>query len=523
MKFISSIAFLLLLTLFVYSQEQEIVSGKVYNDINRNGKLDKNENGIASVLVSNQKNVVVTDKNGNYSIPVDKQTIIFVTKPSGYDVPLDTDHVPQFYYIHQPEGSPVLNYNAIEPTGNLPDFVNFPLYKTNKKDTFKVLVFADVQVANKKELEYFREDVITNVLNNYNYNVDFSLSLGDIVHDDVGLFPDYSKSMALLGIPNYSVQGNHDVNYDADEMYSSETFKRNFGPNYYSFDYGNVHFICLENIERFCKNTDHSQWWNCYRGKIGQKQFLWLKNDLEHIPDNRLIVISQHIPFQEIPGVTDERETVENQMELFELLKDRSNILVLAGHRHTLQHCYFNESNGWHGKKELHQIVCSSVSGSWWSGPKDENGIPLATQIDGVPNGYFVIEFQNNSYIHTFHPSGNNSNQMRIESPKGIVQENSEKKITVNVFNSNKYSKVFATIDNGTPFNLTNEIMKDPYIDKQFQKYKEDYKSWVSPSNSTQIWRGNFKTNKKGFHILKVTVIDEYERTNTAYSVFEVQ
>ncbi|MBN2347711.1 MAG: calcineurin-like phosphoesterase C-terminal domain-containing protein [Bacteroidales bacterium] len=511
-----------LLSLFIYSQNQEFAKGKVFSDINRNGKIDTNEKGIANILVSNQKDVVITDINGDYTIPVDNQTIIFITKPSDYSVPLDCNNVPQFYYIHQPDGSPDVEYEGIKPTGILPEFINFPLYKTDKKDAFSVLVFADVQVADQNELEYFREDVISNVLNN-NHHVDFGLSLGDLVHDNVALFQDYKKSMALLGIPHYSVQGNHDVNYDAEEIYSSETFKKHFGPNYYSFDYGNVHFICLDNIERYCTKKSNTEWWNCYRGNIGHKQFLWLKNDLQHVPDNRLIVISQHIPFQELLNITDGRETVENQNELFELLKERENILILAGHRHTLQHCYFNKPDGWFGNKELHQIVCSSVSGSWWSGPKDENGIPLATQIDGVPNGYFIIEFQDNTYVHTYFQAGNSANQIRIESPKGVGEENGSRKIIVNVFNGNKYSNVIAAIDNSKTIDLSNEIMKDPYIDNQFQTYKKEYKSWISPSKSTQIWSGDIYSIEKGFHILKVTVIDEFDRKNNFFSVFEIK
>ena len=522
MKIFSVVVFTFIM-FCAYSQNAEVVKGKVFNDINHNGKPDKNEEGIANVLVSNQKDVVVTDKYGNYTLPVDSQTIIFVTKPGGYSVPLDTNNVPQFYFIYQPDGSPDLQFSGIKPTGKLPEFINFPLYKTGKKDTFKLLVFADVQVKDQKEIEYFREDVITNVLN-YNHNADVGISLGDLVHDNVGLFPEYNRSMALLGIPHYSVQGNHDVNYDADEIYSSETFKKNFGPNYYSFDFGNVHFICLEDIERFCKKGSHTEWWDCYRGKVGPKQFTWLKNDLQHVPQNQLVVICLHIPFQESPDVTDGRETVENQKELFEFLQDRENILVLGGHRHTLEHCYFGKSNGWNGKKELHQIVCASVSGSWWSGPKDENGVPLATQIDGVPNGYFIIEFMNNSYIHTFYPSGMCSDQMRIESPRGIIADSSDRKIIVNVFNSNKYSDVLAVIDNGKPFNLSNEIMRDPYIDRQFKLYKDDYKSWVSPSRSTQIWTGNYpQILVKGLHVLKITVTDEYGRNDTSFSVFEVR
>src|SRR5690606_28961113 len=82
-------------------QAQELAKGKVYLDINKNGKLDKNEKGLAGVSVSNGREVVITDQDGRYKLPVGADNIIFVIKPSGYNLSLDTDNHPKFYYIHK--------------------------------------------------------------------------------------------------------------------------------------------------------------------------------------------------------------------------------------------------------------------------------------------------------------------------------------------------------------------------------------------------------------------------------------
>ncbi len=43
--------------------------------------------------------------------------------------------------------------------------------------------------------------------------------------------------------------GNHDMNYDAvADSLSDETFESNFGPANYAFNYGQAHFIVLDNI-----------------------------------------------------------------------------------------------------------------------------------------------------------------------------------------------------------------------------------------------------------------------------------
>ena len=63
---------------------QQMATGYVFEDQNENGKKDRNESGIANVSVSNSQQVVVTDTNGKYEIPVGDDNIIFVIKPSGY-------------------------------------------------------------------------------------------------------------------------------------------------------------------------------------------------------------------------------------------------------------------------------------------------------------------------------------------------------------------------------------------------------------------------------------------------------
>ena len=169
------------------------------------------------------------------------ECIFFITKPAGYQTPLDDNNLPQFYYTHRPNGSPLLNYPGIDPTGKLPKRLNFPLFKTNECDSFQVIAFGDPQSRNETEVGYLRDDVVSEMLNT---QAKFVIALGDIVYDDLSLYEKQNRIMAQIGVPIYNVPGNHDENYDAvSDRYASETFKRYFGPNYYSFDYGKVHFI----------------------------------------------------------------------------------------------------------------------------------------------------------------------------------------------------------------------------------------------------------------------------------------
>ena len=109
--------------------------------------------------ISNGRDVVKTDAAGRYTLAIDDESIIFVIKPTGYAVPLDEDMLPRFYYIHQPAGSPPalrLRYRGIDPTGALPNAVDFPLTKADEPQKFDVILFTDPQPESPAEVDFIR-------------------------------------------------------------------------------------------------------------------------------------------------------------------------------------------------------------------------------------------------------------------------------------------------------------------------------------------------------------------------------
>src|SRR5438270_1027985 len=76
------------------------VSGIVYEDRTRAGTRQPNDPGLAGVLVSNGRDVVRTDADGGYQLPIGEEGLVFVIKPAGFSVPLDADNLPRFTYLH---------------------------------------------------------------------------------------------------------------------------------------------------------------------------------------------------------------------------------------------------------------------------------------------------------------------------------------------------------------------------------------------------------------------------------------
>ena len=497
------------------------ITGIVFEDANQNLRLDSNEKGIPGVLVSNQKDVVKTDNEGKFKISIEEETIVFITKPAGYMTPQSADQLPQFYYIHQPKGSPALKYGGILPTGKLPKQLNFPLFKTANSDTFDVIAFSDPQTRNHQEIDYVRDDVVAELIGT---NAVCGITLGDIMYDNLSFYGRYNAVVSQIGIPFYNVPGNHDENYDSpDDHYALETFKSHFGPNYYSFDYGQVHFVVLDVVEYLGRNEKGNP---RYQGRIGERQLQWLQNDLAFVPENRLIVLTMHIPLFTTYG-DGAAINVVDRGDLFEVLKNHDNVLALAGHMHTLEHNFIGKELGCQGEKPIHQVICAAVCGTWWTGPKDERGIPIADQRDGSPNGYHIFTFEGNQYREILKPAKFSADfQLRISSPVGTISKDEigQQIIIVNVFDGSEKSIVTCQIDGleFTPMQKT--ALKDPFYEQIYEQIKDEAPDWISAENSTHIWTMPLPTDlKPGVHKIVAKTIDQFGNEYGAAGVIEIE
>ena len=391
----------------------DIARGTVFLDADRDSRLDPGEKGIPGVMVSNGREVVVTDADGAYALPAYDDMNLFVTKPAGYATPMNADLVPQFNYVHKVAGSPPLRFGGIAPTGPLPAAVNFPLIEDRVGDRFQCLVFGDTQTYTNRELSYVRDTVGRMLAGRDNAATECLIFEGDVMGDDLSLYGRFRKIVAAGGVPQYYVPGNHDLDFDAaDDRHSFDTFRREWGPEYYSFDIGKVHFVVLDDVRYPCNGVDDHAFCDpagkpTFNGVIHERQLEWLRNDLAHVPADRLIVLNAHIPFVTYTDATRQRGQVDNLAELYAIMGDRP-ALGLSGHTHTVEQILPGEHfHGWReatgtGPAPFHQIVTGAVSGSWWAGDLNDDGIPHATQRLGAPRGYFAIDFDGTAYVDTY-------------------------------------------------------------------------------------------------------------------------
>ncbi len=484
----------------------ESATGVVFDDRNRNGTRDAGEPGLAGVGVSNQEEIVTTDEDGRYTLPVTEDTTLFVIKPRNWMTPVDEEfQLPRFYYTHKPEGSPETEYAGVAPTGPLPESIDFPLHKRAEPDVFSAIFFGDTQARNETELEYMAHDVIRELIG---VEADFGVTLGDIVFDNLAIFDQHNRTVALIGIPWYNVIGNHDLNFDApNDVLSDETYERVFGPNYYSFDHGPVHFVVLDNVFWRIKDGNRG-----YDGVFGEKQLAWLKKDLARVPDEKLVVLTMHIP---LIGCRDREE-------LFRLIEDRPYSLSVSAHTHTQSHHFLTKKDGWKGATPHHHIIHVTACGSWWQGAPDERGIPHTTMRDGAPNGYSIVTFDGHTAKFTFKAASQPAAfQMNIYAPYTVrPSEAVDTEVLANIFGGSEKSIVHMRLGESEWIPMVRVSRKDPYK-VAIQKLEQSDTpppglKMSAPVNSEHIWMGTLPPNPpEGLTMVEVRTTDMYGQSYT--------
>jgi calcineurin-like phosphoesterase family protein len=372
--------------------DQQTVDGVVFDDRDKDSEQDRNEQGLRGVTVTNGRDVTTTDRRGRYELPAFDNMTVSVTQPRGYQVPVDADNVAQFFYHHLPEGSPELRYGGLEPTGPLPAEVNFPLAASTLTGSAKqhCLIGGDIQTYDQDEVEYARNGAFADLAARSDYTGCGALFIGDVVGDDLSLYPQTRELVSMLNGPARFLPGNHDLDFDAaSSEHTFDTFRAKLGPEYYSYDVGKAHVVALNTVE-YRSGTS-------YTGSLDERQLEWLRNDLAEVPMDRLIVIAAHIPLLDFADEGSSRHQVAQVKEIYELLEGREAV-ALGGHTHSIENLRAGDRlQGWSdvmGIDELPftHITAGAISGDWYSGTVLPAGYPAALQRDGGQPGVLTLD-----------------------------------------------------------------------------------------------------------------------------------
>lgn len=171
---------------------------------------------------------------------------------------------------------------------------------------------------------------------------DLILLLGDNAYNDGTDFEYQTKYFEIYAdsirqIPAYSTRGNHER--DETAYYDNFTLPTageagglaSGSEAYYSFDYGNIHFVCLDSYETSRLTSD--------------PMYLWLENDLASTNQEWIIAFWHHPPYSKGSHDSDSPTDSEGRMtemreRFLPLLESYGVDLVLSGHSHSYERSF---------------------------------------------------------------------------------------------------------------------------------------------------------------------------------------
>ena len=199
------------------------------------------------------------------------------------------------------------------------------------------------------------------------------LVAGDIVFNRPKMHLPSKKSFAALGRPVFYAIGNHDhgpirdSETPANEEPATRRFREHYGPTYYSFNRGRVHYIVLDNIRFRGGKRD------AYDIGFGEEQLAWVERDLSYVPKKRAVVVLVHAPLQsrQFP----DPEHYGDSSALLALLDGYARVQIISGHTH----CNSVATPS----RRVTEHTVGAACGGFWEGP---------VCLDGTPLGYKLFE-----------------------------------------------------------------------------------------------------------------------------------
>lgn len=446
------------------------VSGRVVDD--------KGE-ALQGVKVTDGYSFVRTDDQGAYTLDVHPDAgFVYLTIPSGYEVP-------------ERNGAPMF-YRALDR--QLPQQqADFELAATGVDETrHNFFVWADVQVYNESELEYVKQaagDAAEYA--SASGLPSFGISCGDIAGNwSSGLLPKVHQTCAEAGFPFFALMGNHDYRNDATTNEESKSlYQSTFGPTWYSFDKGRIHYVVLDDVFYFVRR---------YLGYLPKHQLDWLKADLADVPQGSTVVVFMHIPTYSPAARRGDFKSEEykkiltNRDALYEVLKPY-NAHICTAHEHYAENFCLADN--------LMEHVHAPLSGFFWNS---------LLSSDGLPWGYYIYEADGDKLSWQYKAVGQ-STDVQMSAYRTGEDPAKPDCVVANVWNYDPQWKVEWS-ENGEPMGeMTRFTGYDRNIVNDVENRREKEYSWktLSAGKTEHLF---FAQPRSGDSRIEICVTDRFGR-----------
>ena len=420
------------------------------------GRVASGGRGVAGIRVSDGRQVALTDPDGAYELVADSSSqYVWISVPDGHRIPMSDSGTANFYST--------LPHNGDEAE------ISFALERADPAENHAFLLLADPQTQDDYEINRLHDETVPDIQQTIaGLGVDdvFGVSCGDIMYDNLSLYPRYLEAVQKMGAPFFQVVGNHDLDHLPTDEASVTTFGQYFGPRYYSFDRGQVHYVVLDDVFWFG---------NGYIGYIDASQLQWLERDLSTVEPGSTVIVFAHIPllstqFRRFGKTTPGQATsVSNRDEVYRLLEPFA-AHVMSGHTHEQEHVF---------EGGVHEHVHGAVCGAWWS---DD------ICFDGTPNGYGVYEARGSEilwrYKSTGQPFGHQIRAYEAGSDPAAPDE-----IVANVWGWDPEWSVFWYVDGERKGMMSRRTGTDPLSEHLYRGPDlPSHRPWVDPVPTSHLF-----------------------------------
>lgn len=338
---------------------------------------DSKGTGISNVVVTDGYNVVTTDAEGVYQLVRHQDAkFVYISVPSEYEIPATKGY-----------GSYAGFYNRLDESALTQRFDFFLTQRPVTSDEFTIYAVGDPQPSSLADTQRFRDETVEDLrqasADAGAERIQVALSMGDNAAGGNALKEGYlqtiKKHFGATGLPFFSTVGNHDKSDGAAD--DGEHFSEVYGPLYYSFNIGEVHFVCLDNCRFDSPGTT-------YKTRFTDAEVEWLEKDLSFVPKTKKIIVFYHIDVRNNNSYT-------NTKKVFDLISQYTDPVAFCGHTHNMQYNTVTLGDG----VDIPQVIHSAACGYFWR--STVNG-------DGVPNGYVIYDVKGTKIVNarfkgTFH------------------------------------------------------------------------------------------------------------------------
>ena len=447
------------------------------------GRVQAEGDGLGGVPVTDGRRIVDTAADGSFELRSSThQPFVYLSVPAGYRIPTRSTGTAQFYRPIAPGDDGTMQVQ----------FDLEPLPRSDEQHAF--LVLADPQTQTEADMKQFRSTVVPAVQETAASLGDrplFGVTCGDITFDSPELYPQYEAAVQDMGLPFLQVLGNHDLDYGAPtDDGAAQPYREQFGPTYYSFDRGAVHYVVLDTV-----------FWNQheYFGYVDDAQLAWLAADLDRVEAGRPVVVFQHIPAYSTISVRHGRdqpkatEMVTNRSALYDLLAPY-DAHICSGHTHEHEH----------GIREgVHEHIHGTACAAWWTAD---------ICMDGTPRGYGVYEVDGTDLTWRYQAAGHApDHQLRVYERGADATAPDE--FVANVWDWDPEWTVTWSEDGVQRGRMGRRVGRDPLAVEHFQGDQPDRFTWIEPARTGHLFYAPVAPDHGR---IRVEATDRFGRTHAA-------